>query len=97
MKLESGFPMTVPGHCCYLCGNDDRGEPVLNFEKNIDMEGDLMACASCIRDAAALYGLTSAQESQRQLSMVRNLKEENARLTRELALKDERILGALQG
>ena len=89
--------MTVPGHCCYLCGGDAQGRPVIDFEKNIDMEGDLMICANCGDDLIALQGATSASQSKRQQGENRNLKEENVRLTRELALKDERILGALSG
>lgn len=97
MKLESDFAMTCPGHCCYLCGNDPRGEPVLNTEKSIDMEGDLMFCAQCIADMVALYGYISPTEGKRKDGRIRNLEEELAASRRELALKDERVLGALSG
>lgn len=66
MKLVEDIPANAAGTggVCYLCGDDDHpGEPALDTEVVIDMEGFLVICARCIADAARLYGFISPEEA----------------------------------
>lgn len=86
MRLVEDIPMyAAGGPVCYLCGDDDHpGEPVLDTEHVIEMEGVLHICARCIADAAALYGFATPET-------VAKLKDRTTRLQAKVAaLESER-------
>lgn len=101
MRLLPDFPMTAYRSCCYICGSDARGKPVLDIERSLDdipMDepgADIMFCGHCAEEIIPLYQGLSADAAEKLRAENASLKDQAVNLKRELAEQTERVIGAV--
>lgn len=77
VRIRDDVPQgTARGNGCYACGVGQsvrKGEQWVDFEQNIDFEGWLIICSTCVREAAAMLGMVGpgrAVDAEAELSAV---------------------------
>lgn len=102
-NVRDDYPAGTPRNCCYVCqtgirelpSTPTRKEKVLDPQIQIDFEGYLCICESCITEAAQMLGMFTIEQAG-QLKNVEDYLREELEATRAQLFTAEDALTGLQ-